>query len=114
MNKDGKVKGFKGNEKGYAKVIEVCRGCSVWVHREKSDDLIIDLLVSPSANENNPTLCGNTIQKFKEFFDFSSKSSKWNHSIDTHKDHERHYVVVTEKSITEIIDIVENLKQKFA
>ncbi|WP_170180251.1 hypothetical protein [Desulfoglaeba alkanexedens] len=29
LDKYGKVKGLQGNEKGYAKIIEICRGCSV-------------------------------------------------------------------------------------
>ena len=113
LNKYGKVKGFKGNEKGYAKIIGICRGCSIWVHHEKNDNLIINLLVSPSARENNATLCSNTIKKFQKFFDFSINQSIWNHSIDTYKDHERLYVVVSEKNTSEIIDIVERLKKEF-
>ena len=75
--------------------------------------MIIDLLVSPSAKEYNPTLCSNTVKKFQNFFDFSIDKSNWNHAIDTHKDHERYYVIVTEKSTSELIDIVERLKKEF-
>jgi len=116
LNNDGKVKAFRGSEKGYAKVIEICRGCSIFVHHEKNDDLIIDLLVSHHAKEKKPPLCGNTIKKFKEFFGDLCKisMSNWSHPINTQKDHERYYVDVNGKNTSEIIFIIERLKKEFA
>ena len=114
LNKNGQVKGFSSNENGYAKIIQLCRGCSIWVHHEKNDELIIDLLISPSAKEKQSDLCRDVVRKFQEFFDFTSKKSNWNHSIDTHNDHDRYYVVVTNKEPVEIIYIVETIKKKFA
>ena len=46
-------------------------------------------------------------------FDFSINKSIWNHSIDNHKNHDRYYVVVTEKNTSELIEIVDSLKKKF-
>ena len=111
--KDGKVKGFKGNEKGYAKIIEICRGCSIWLHHEKSDNLIIDLLISPSAKEKNSVTCKDTVEKFKNFFDFAHNESEWRHSIDKRQNHDRYYVVVTEKNTSELIDLVKKIERKF-
>ena len=114
LNKYGKVKGLQGNENGYAKVIEILRGCSVWVHHLHNDDLIIDLMVSHTAHKKNPALCDSAVKKFEDFFGGSVKKTKWNHSIDQHSEYERHYVVVNEKKTAELIDIVNNLKKIFA
>jgi hypothetical protein len=117
LNKYGKVKGLDGNEKGYAKVIEIFRGCSVWVHHLHNDDLIIDLMVSHTAHKKNPALCDSSVKKFEDFFGGSGgsvKKTKWTHSIDQHYEYERHYVVMNDKKTAEIIDIVDNLKKIFA
>ncbi len=114
LNKDGKVKGFSGNEKGYAKVLQIVRGCSLWVHHEKDDRLLLDLVVSPAAKRAFPTKCDKSIDKFKELFGFSLKKSNWKHSIDNHNDHERYYVVITELDLETIIELITKIKTDFA
>jgi len=51
LNANDKVKGFTANEYGYAKVVQVKPGLSVWVHHLKDDKLIIDLLCSEKAKK---------------------------------------------------------------
>lgn len=114
LNKNGQVKGFRGNEKGYAKVKQIMVGCSIWVHHEKNDDLIIDLLVSPSAKEKHETKCKNAVKKFKDHFSFDLSEGQWSHSIDDYQDHDRYFVVVNQKSLEEILAEIEILKIKFA
>ncbi len=114
LNNKGKVKRFAGNENGYAKIIEIYRGCSIWLHHEKNGDLIIDLLISQNAQKENPPLCLKSTEKFKEFFGLLPTDSEWNHSIDTHNDHERYYVSVNSKKTNEIIKIAEKLKSEFS
>lgn len=114
LNKKGQVKGFKGNEKGYAKVKQIMVGCSIWVHHEKNGDLIIDLLVSPSAKEKNETKCENTVKKFEDHFGFNLSEGPWSHSIDDYQNHDRYFVIINNLSLEEILGETEKLKIKFA
>ena len=114
LNSKGNVKGFSGNEKGYAKIKQIVRGCSVWVHHEKNGELIIDLMISPAALEKNPAESDQSVKLFKKYFGFSVKNSLWQHSIDKHNDHDRYYVVVSNHEVKEIINHIEKLKEIYA
>ncbi len=114
LNSKGKVKGFSGNENGYAKIIQIIRGCSVWIHHEKNNELIIDLMVSPPAFEKRPLECEESIALFKDYFGFLIENSGWTHCIDKHNDYDRYYVVVSNLSVDKIINHTEKLKEIFA
>jgi len=114
LNKQGCVKGFSGNENGYAKIIQICRGCSVWIHYELNGTLIIDLLISQPAKKTSPDKCSHAVRLFKELFSFSVENSKWTHSIDTHNECDRYYVNATNLSIKELINTCEEIKRVFA
>ncbi len=113
LNKKGKVKGFKGNENGYAKIRQIVPGCSIWIHLEKNEDLIVDLLVSPSAKERNYSKCQSAINNFKSHFQMGLKESSWNHSIDSYRDHERYYAIINDLKLEQIFIEVDKIKQKF-
>ena len=114
LNKQGCVKGFNGNENGYAKIIQICRGCSIWIHHELNETLIIDLLISPSAQKSYPEKCSRAVRLFKEFFSFSVDNSKWIHAIDTQNEHDRYYVNATDLSTEEIIKTCNEIKRIYA
>ena len=114
LNKQGCVKGFSGNENGYAKIFQVRRGCSVWIHNELNGVLIIDLLISPSAQRTYPEKCTRAVHLFKKFFKFHVDSSKWSHCIDTQNNHDRYFVDVSKLSTKELFDICDKIKQIFA
>lgn len=109
LNKQGKVKSFQGNEKGYAKVIEIKRGCSIWVHHLKDDRLIIDLMISESAQSKYPEISRETINKFKDCVNCFTEEEPWQHSIDTKVNAKRYYVDVTKFSIDRILVILNNM-----
>ncbi|MBV5339172.1 MAG: hypothetical protein J0665_06380 [Deltaproteobacteria bacterium] len=114
LNSKGKVKGFSGNENGYAKIFQVIRGCSIWIHLEKNNDLIIDLMISPTALEQHLTKCDLSIKKFTEYFQFKVKNSEWKHSIDKQYEHDRYLVSVSDLLVEEILKHIEKLKKKFS
>ncbi|GAB4174097.1 MAG: hypothetical protein Tsb0017_11610 [Geothermobacteraceae bacterium] len=77
LNSAGKVKGFQGNEKGYAKVHQIKSGCSIWVHHLIDDRLIIDLLISPNAQKNHSEKCKTSKEIFNSFFVEKAISTTW-------------------------------------
>src|SRR4030042_3192087 len=112
LNSNGKVKCFSGNENGYAKIKQIVRGCSLWLHHEKNGELIIDLMISPSVLEKKPLECEESLRLFKEYFGFSVKYSEWQHSLDKHKKYDRYYVVISGLRVEEIINHTKKLKEK--
>ena len=76
LNKDGKVKGFKGNEE------RICQNHSdmsrVFLFgfiTKKNDDLIIDLLISPSAFDKSQVKCETAVKTFKNHFGFFHRTN---------------------------------------
>ena len=114
LNKYGQVKGFQGNENGYAKIVQICRGCSVWFHNEKNGKLIIDLLISPSAQSTHPQKCNKAVEIFKDLFSFSVDNSKWSHSIDSRNEHARYFIDVSGIEVDELIKMADKIKKIFA
>ncbi len=43
LNDFGKVKAFSSNEKGYARIFLIKRGCAIWIHHLKSDPRVRQL-----------------------------------------------------------------------
>lgn len=113
LNDQGGIKGFCGNEKGYAKIIQICKGCSIWVHRELDDKLIINLLISPSAKENYPYECKVAVEDFYEIFSPNVNKSKWVHATDKNIEHDRYIFDVTDKSSADIISSIDEIHSYF-
>lgn len=112
LNDDGNVKGFKGNENGYAKVLEIKRGCALWVHHLKEDRLIIDLMITDTAGSKYPELSRKAVEQFKNFFNYMSGDVPWTHSMKT-INAERYYVDITDLKIEEIKKVIDKLKSEF-
>jgi hypothetical protein len=112
LNPDGKVKGFKGNEKGYAKILEIKRGCALWVHHLKDDRMIIDLMITDAAGNKYPEIAKQVKEKFEDFFNYMSNDESWVHSMNT-TDALRFYVDITNLQFDEIVKVIVKLKSEF-
>ena len=114
LNKAGKVKGFSGNENGYAKILQIKRGCDVWIHHLKNNKLIIDLLTTPSASERYPEQVDEAVKLFKEFAGEKLEEDTFNHSINKNSFASRYFIDVTELPFAVIDDMIEDIYLKFS
>jgi hypothetical protein len=110
LNQNGKVKAIRGNERGYAKVKEVVRGCSLFVHHMNDGRLIINLLVSSAAKSGYEIPCNKAVEVFKGYFKSEVQTTKWENSMGDGRIYDRYIVDVTKKDLSEIIRIVEDVK----
>ena len=99
LNKKEEVKANRKNECGYAKVVEIKRGCSIWVHHELDDALVIDLLISPTAQEKHGDLSDLTIRRFDSFFDKPPVKMDWYHADRPDAKHAKYVVDITTRQI---------------
>ena len=114
LNDKGNVKAIKGNEKGYAKIKDITRGCSLFVHHWNDDRLVINLLISPAAKTRYKLLCKKAVEVFKSHFQSDVQSMKWVNSMGVKKEYDRYYVDVTRKSLPELLEMVEDIRKKLA
>lgn len=112
LNNQNKVKAYKKNEYGYAKVVNIKKGCSIWVHHTLENRLIIDLLISPAARRNNGELCQAAVRQFGGFFHEEPKQIPWSHADKPDIIHERHLVDITSEKNSEIFNTL-NAIQSF-
>ena len=107
------IKCRSGNNKGNIRVKDLVRkfsGCTLFVHHEKNDHLIIALDISPTAKDKYPDTCEHAIQQFKGFFDNKIEEGPWAHHDEEYSKY-RYFVDVTEEKIEGIIDIANKLKK---
>jgi len=105
----GKVKCFSGNEKGYAKILQIKPGCSIWAHYTLDDELIIDLIATETAQVKYPDIVKETTAKFRSFFHQETIAESWQHSIDIKNKGMQHYFPITETPLDQIFQIIEEL-----
>jgi hypothetical protein len=110
LNQNGKVKAIRGNESGYAKVKDVVRGCSLFVHHMNDGQLIINLLVSSAAKSRYEIHCNKAVDAFKSYFKSEVRTTKWENSMGDGRIYDRYIVDVTKRDLSEIIRIVEDVK----
>ena len=75
LNPKGEVKCRRQNNYGHAKVYQFIPGCSIWVHHMFNNTLLLDLLITPFA-QNEPTDCNPAIKKFNSFFEIVPKTDE--------------------------------------
>lgn len=109
LNKSGNVKGFSGNENGYAKIAQIKPGCAIWIHHLKNDQLIIDLLISETAANRYPLETNTALEKFKNFSGDKFKSAEFEHSINQNSKSDRFYIDVTTHTFDQIAVIIDKL-----
>jgi hypothetical protein len=77
------------------------------------DELVIDLMISPTAKKNQPVLCGQAKQMFQDYFGDEVSYELWEHSDGTRVS-DRYSFRVTEFDTAKIIAKVEELKQRLS
>ena len=106
LNSKNMVKAYRKNEYGYAKVVEIKRGCSIWVHHLLDDTLVIDLIISPAARKSNGELCDLTIRQFGGFFDKRPVVDQWYHADKPDVKHARYSVDITSEKDADILNTI--------
>lgn len=113
LNSSGKVKGFSGNEKGYAKILEIMTGCAIWIHHLKNEHLIIDLLVTEAATRRFPEVTNKAIKKFEEIAGDKLRLDVFEHAISKSDKRDKLYIDVTNHSFEKIEMLIDKLLRTF-
>lgn len=114
LNDKGKVKAKRCNEKGYAKIKDIVRGCSLFVHHMNDDQLIINLLVSTAAKTRYEIVCNKAVDVFKKHFQSDVSCTLWENSLGGGYVYDRYIVDVTNKDLPELLTMIEDVRDKLA
>ena len=112
LNDKGNVKASKANEKGYARIKDITRGCTLVVVHRKDSQIIINLLVTTAAKKREETLCNRTIEVFKSHF---GSAVKYNKRLDLRGSddvRDSYFVDVTNKNLSAVLNMVDEVKSK--
>ena len=116
LNATGQVKAQTGNEKGYAILFSVSKGCRVWAHHTRDNRLIIDLMFTKNEELKNPDVVNSAIATFGEF---ASKSNReitrfdWEHSISKSDTRTQYYFDITNEDEKTISELVRDVRSAF-
>lgn len=113
LNKTGAVKGFNGNENGYAKIKQIKPGCAIWIHHLKDETLIIDLLITETAISRYPNEAESTLKKFEAFAGDELKTDVFEHSVDDNHKAGKFYLDVTDQPFKQISETIDNILRIF-
>lgn len=111
LNSKGKVKGFSANEKGYARVKDIVRGCTLLVLHTNDGELIVNLLITSTALLRYEATCQRAVKTFKSFLVTDVKHRKWTHALGN-DERDQYLVDVTNRDLPEIFELVDELKVK--
>lgn len=114
LNDKGKVKAKRCNEKGYAKIKDIVRGCSLFVHHMNDDQLIINLFVSTAAKTRYEILCNKAVDVFKKHFQSDVLCTSWENSLGGGYVYDRYIVDVTNKDLPVLLKMIEEVRDKLA
>ena len=114
LNAKGKVKGFQGNEKGYARIMEIVRGGGLHVHHMINGQLIINLMLSEVARARYKVVCNKAVDTFNNFFKSEVNTSKWESSVKDGRMYDRYSVDVTYKDLPELLTTIDGIRNKLA
>ncbi|MCJ8503194.1 hypothetical protein [Desulfatitalea alkaliphila] len=113
LNKYGEVKGFSGNENGYAKIKQIRPGCAIWIHHLKDETLIIDLLITETAISRYPNESESTLKKFEAFAGEELKTDVFEHSVDISHQSGKFYLDVTNQPFEQISETIDKILKLF-
>lgn len=110
LNASGMVKGFKGNEKGYARIKKIVNGCSLYVFHTLNDHLTINIMLTPTSKSRYELACTTAVgifeKHFKPNYRFAIREGAMGDRYDNH------IADVTNKELPEIISMIEEIKNK--
>jgi len=111
LNAKGRVKRNPRNEKGYAKIQQIRRGCDVWFHHLLDDRLIIDLMISEAARRDHNEAADKSISVFK--FNYKENVESWQHALDG-RNYERYFVDVSRFSLDNLKKVTDQIRERFS
>jgi hypothetical protein len=111
LNRKGKVKGFRANEIGYARVKDIVRGCTLFVIHTNDGELSVNLLISSTALSRYEATCQRAVKTFKSFLGTVVKQRKWAHAMGN-DERDQYSVDVTNRDLPGIFTLVNELKGK--
>jgi len=111
LNSKGKVKRFRANEKGYARVRDIISGCTLFVIHTNDGELKISLLITLTALSKYEATCQRAVKTFKSFPNNDVKKEKWIHALENNE-RDQYSVYVTNRDLPEIFKLVDELKEK--
>ena len=114
LNNKRDVKYRAQNNYGHAKAHQIVKGCAIWVHHTFANTLIIDLLISPNAQEKFSTDCDLAIQRFNNFFDIKPIKD-YPYYIPSMPDikHTSYSIDITKENKEKIFKILDDIKDTF-
>lgn len=114
LNVNGRVKAFSSNEKGYARIFVIKRGCAIWMHQTKDDRLTISLMITEAMASKFPVTEHAAIKRFESFAGNRMKLEEFEHSINKCDKRLKRYVEVTNSTFDEIATMVEEVLTTFS
>lgn len=113
LNLEGKVKAFSSNEKGYARIFVIKRGCAIWMHHTKNDRLTISLMITEAMAAKFPVTEHAAIRKFEIFAGNRMQKEEFEHSINRYDKRLKHYIDVTNYTFNEISSMIDKIRETF-
>ena len=116
LNDKGRVKAQTGNEKGYAILFSINKGCRVWAHHTHDDRIIIDLMFTKSEEFKHPDLVNSAKLTFEQFASKSKREvtcSPWQHSITKSDTRTQLYFEITNEDDQTISELVKDIRFAF-
>jgi hypothetical protein len=113
LNPDGRVK-TSSNDKGYARILQIETGCTIWLQHLRNDQLTIGLMVTKNAAEKHAAITNRAIKKFEEFAEGQNKIDEFVHAINSGDRRRKYYLEVTNFPSAQIEMLIEKLLDSFA
>lgn len=116
LNAAGEVKAYTGHQKGYAKIVAINSGCSVFAQHTLTNKLTIDLLVTKPAALKWPLrrdLAVTTFETFAKDNGYNLSKGSWQHSVTATDIRQRHTFDISNESFQTISALIERLKLSF-
>jgi len=99
LNSKGKVKGFSANEKGYARVMDIVRGCTLLVLHTNDGELKISLLITSTSLSKHEATCQIAVMIFNSFPNIDVKKEKWKHAL-VNDERDQYSIYVTKRKLS--------------
>lgn len=114
LNDRGNVKASRANEKGYARIKDIARGCTLLVAHWNDDHLVINLLITTAAKKRDETICNKAVEVFKSHFGSSVQYLKRLDLRGSDDVRDSYYVDVSNKDLSEVQKNIEEVRNKLA
>jgi hypothetical protein len=114
LNDSGNVKASRANEKGYARIKDITRGCTLLVVHSNNDQLVINLLISTAAKTRDESICNKAVEVFKSHFGSDVQYIERVDLRGSDRVHDSYYVDVTRRDFPELLIMIEEVKNKLA